>query len=49
MNNSLAKQLRRLAKVIESNPQYKGIPFKTIYKKLKKDTKTNMRNGVGRK
>ena len=43
MNGKLAKQLRKIAKMIEANPHYKGVPFKVIYKKLKKDTKAGKR------
>ena len=46
MNGTRAKEIRRWARKIADNPQYAGIPFKTIYKDLKKRYKENKRNGV---
>jgi len=39
MNGRVSKQLRKIAKMIEANPQYSGVPFKTIYKSLKRNYK----------
>lgn len=47
MRGTRAKELRRWARMIANNEQYKGIPFKTIYKDLKRRYKANVTNGVG--